>query len=43
MKQDYSTPKCVTITIKVGHVLCGSPHDLFSTTAIEDMDYGKDW
>lgn len=43
MKQDYSTPKCVTVTVMVGHVLCGSANDPFSTTPIEDMDYCNDW
>lgn len=43
MKQDYSTPKCVTVTVEVRHVLCGSSDDPFLTTPIEDMDYGYDW
>lgn len=43
MKQDYSTPECVTVTVEVSHVLCGSSDDPFSTTPIKDMDYGKDW
>lgn len=43
MKQDYSTPKCVTVTVEVRHVLCVSSDDPFSTTPIEDMDYSNDW